>query len=124
MCCCLTAAVAGLRALQPTSVREGVYTAAQAARGQAIFETRCTQCHDAARFTGEIFLENWAGQPLFALYHLMRTTMPEDTPGSLTPQQYADVLSFFLRLNAFPTGQNELAGADEGLKAVRIEKPE
>ena len=53
----------------------------------------------------------------------MRTTMPEDNPGSLKPQQYADILSFVLKLNGFAAGETELTGTDAAMKAVRMEAP-
>ena len=53
----------------------------------------------------------------------MRTTMPEDNPGTLKPQQYADILSFFLKLNGFAAGEAELTGTDAAMKAIRMEAP-
>jgi mono/diheme cytochrome c family protein len=110
-------------AAQERSVNDGVYSEAQAERGKGTFERTCTSCHDTNRFTGEAFLESWSGQPLGALYEVMRTTMPEDNPGSLKPQQYADVLSFILKLNGFTAGQEELRAAGEAMKAISMEKP-
>ncbi len=102
------------------STNDGVYSEAQAARGQALFQSRCTACHDTARFTGTGFVQNWAGQPMADLFALVSTTMPEDNPGSLQPQQYTDILTFFLRLNGFKNGDAELQGTEAALKAVTI----
>jgi len=102
------------------STNDGVYSEEQASRGQTIFKSRCTACHDTARFTGESFIQNWAGQPMADIFALVSTTMPEDNPGSLTPQQYADILSFFLKLNGFKHGDAELTGTADALKAVTI----
>src|SRR5688572_32308623 len=95
---------------QDRSVNDGVYSEAQAARGQTAFDRNCTNCHDTNRFTGAEFVQNWSDKPLAELYEIMRTTMPEDNPGSLKPQQYADVLSFILKLNGFAAGETELTG--------------
>ncbi len=103
-----------------TSTNDGVYSEAQASRGKALFQSRCTACHDTARFTGEGFVKNWAGQPMADLFTLVSTTMPEDNPGSLEPQQSADILAFFLALNGFKHGDTELNGTVEALKAVTI----
>jgi len=118
----LIATAAG-RASQDRSVNDGVYGDAQAERGKVMFERTCTSCHDTNRFTGEAFLETWAGQPLAELYNVIRTTMPEDNPGTLKPQQYADVVTFILKLNGFIAGQDELGATDAAMKAVRMEKP-
>lgn len=107
----------------PASVNRGVYTAAQAGRGGKVFADKCTACHDTSRFTGSDFVRTWSGKPLHALYDHVKTTMPEDNPGSLQPQQYADVLAYFLQLNAYPTGADELKGTDEAMKAVQMELP-
>lgn len=104
----------------PRSTNDGVYSEEQASRGQSIFKSRCTACHDTARFTGESFIQNWAGQPIADIFALVSTTMPEDNPGSLTPQQYADILAFFLKLNGFKHGDTELTGTADALKAVTI----
>jgi mono/diheme cytochrome c family protein len=106
----------------PKSVNEGIYTAAQADRGAATFKTSCTACHEAARFTGNEFLAGWTGKPLHELFQHMSTTMPEDNPGSLKPQQYADIVAYFLRLNGYPAGKDELPSAAEGLKHIAFDK--
>lgn len=104
------------------SVNDGVYTAAQADRGAATFKTTCTACHEESRFTGEEFLTAWTGKPLHELFAQMSQTMPEDNPGTLKPQQYADVVAYFLKLNEYPTGKTELASAVEDLKAITFDK--
>ncbi len=104
------------------SVNQGVYTAAQADRGAAVFKTTCTACHDTARFTGTEFLAGWTGKPLHDLFDLMHTTMPEDNPGSLKPQQYADVVAYFLKLNGYLAGKEELTPAADALKSIAFDK--
>jgi mono/diheme cytochrome c family protein len=104
------------------TTNSGVYTEAQAGRGQKIFEAKCTACHDTARFTGEGFLDPWAGKPLKDVWDIASGTMPEDNPGSLKPQEYGDVIAFFLSLNAFPTGDAELQGDAAAMANITIEK--
>jgi mono/diheme cytochrome c family protein len=119
----LLSALAVADAAQERSTNDAVFTAAQAARGRAIFEGRCTQCHETSRFQGGLFLESWAGQPLGALFDVVRTTMPEDAPGSLPPQQYADVIAYFLKLNGFPEGEVELEANERAMRSVKLEAP-
>ena len=59
---------------------------------------------------------------LGSLFTLISTTMPEDNPGSLKAQQYADVLAYFLRLNKFPAGQVELKGSADAMKGLKLDK--
>jgi mono/diheme cytochrome c family protein len=111
----------GHAALQKT-VADGVYTAAQADRGQAVFEAQCASCHSPADYTGDEFLKKWDGQPLYALYDVVKTTMPMDNPGTLKPEQYADVVSYLLKLNKFPAGEEELKPEADAMKAVSFTK--
>jgi alcohol dehydrogenase (cytochrome c) len=103
------------------SVNIGVYTAAQAARGEQVYKARCSTCHYQNEFTGNDFIRRWSGMPLFSLYEMITSTMPEDQPGSLPDQQYADVIAFFLGLNKYPTGGEELAGTAEAMKDTLME---
>ena len=106
----------------PKTVNDSVYTAAQATRGQEVFEATCTACHDAGRFTGGDFMKTWTGKSMGELFKQVSSTMPEDNPGSLKAQQYADVLAYFLKLNEFPAGTEELKGSAEALNGIKIDK--
>jgi mono/diheme cytochrome c family protein len=108
---------------EPTkTTNSGVYTAAQAERGKKIFESKCTACHDTARFIGEVFIDVWEGKPLKDVWDIASGTMPEDNPGSLPQQEYGDILAFFLSLNEFPTGDTELKGEAAAMATIKIEK--
>jgi mono/diheme cytochrome c family protein len=105
------------------SVNIGVYTEAQAARGEAVYKSQCASCHYQNEFSGEDFLKRWADKPLWELWDMISSNMPEDQPGTLPDQQYADVISFFLKLNKFPTGGAELEGTTETMKDTLMERP-
>jgi mono/diheme cytochrome c family protein len=113
-----------IRAVQPSkSVNDGVFTAPQAVRGEQIFKAKCGSCHYPNRFTGDDLFRPWAGKPLADLFSVMRESMPEDNPGTLPAQEYGDVVAYFLQLNKFPTGDDELIGTDEAMAAILFEKP-
>ena len=115
--------VAG-KAQEPSkSVKAGVYTEAQAGRGEALFRTNCASCHAPNRFTDDLFYMSFAGKPLFEMYDVISDTMPEDNPGSLKPQEYADVITYLLKLNKFPEGRDELPPTKEVLMTIKMEKP-
>ena len=103
------------------STRDGVYTVEQARRGEKIVNDVCSACHLQDWFT-EILIQSWAGAQLSMLYELMATTMPQDSPGGLTPQQYADVLAYIFELNELPAGQEELSARKEVLGTILIER--
>jgi len=47
--------------------------------------------------------------------------MPKNEPGSLQPDEYADVLAYLLKLNDFPSGSEALPADSLALKKIRIE---
>ncbi len=105
------------------TANSGVYTAAQAARGKTVFGEKCTACHDPARFTGDAFFDAFNNKALKEVWDIASGTMPEDNPGSLKPQEYGDIMAYFLNLNAFPAGEVELPGNAGAMANIKIEKP-
>ncbi len=92
------------------STNDGVYTKAQGERGQTVFADKCSGCHEPSRFSGEAFHESWDGKAMKEIWDIASGTMPEDNPGSLKQQEYADILAYFLSLNDYPAGDAELQG--------------
>lgn len=118
-----TFADATVGAQAPTkSTNDGVYTTAQGERGQKLFAEKCTACHEPSRFAGEAFHESWDGKALKELWDVASGTMPEDNPGSLKQQEYADILAYFLSLNEYPVGEAELQGNAGAMATIKIEK--
>ncbi|HEX4637007.1 MAG TPA: cytochrome c [Rhizomicrobium sp.] len=120
------AAMAAAAQAQTASIWDGVYTEAQAARGNAGFADHCARCHgadlggtgEAPALSGPQFLSDFDGLSLGDLFDRIRTTMPQDDPGGLTRDQYADMLAFLLKANALPSGAKELDRRSEYLKAI------
>ncbi len=99
---------------------EGVYTKAQAERGLTLYDTSCASCHELGKFKGTEFSNAWTGKPLTDL-HAAVISMPMDAPGSMKPQEYSDILAYFLSINGYPAGTTELAGGEEAIKAVTLD---
>ena len=112
--------VQGQSAAPKRSTQNGVYTAEQAARGQDIYATLCTGCHTAATHTGVAF-QHWDGHALSDLFAYVSTNMPKNEPGSLAPEQYADLLAYMLKLNQMPSGRIELPTDTTVLATIRID---
>jgi mono/diheme cytochrome c family protein len=108
-------------ALSSDSAR--LYTAAQAERGLTVFKNVCAECHEMEDLTNSDFRQNWDGSTLYELFDLIRTTMPDETPGTLTPQQYVDVTAYILQLNKLPDGDEEFTGDEATAGAVRLALP-
>ncbi len=106
---------------QQQSTLDGVYTVEQARRGELVAKDVCSSCHLEDWFT-ETLMQSWAGAPVSMLYELIATTMPQDSPGGLSQQQYADVLAYIFELNELPAGQEELSASKEVLGTILIER--
>src|SRR4029077_4805688 len=115
-------------AQQPPSVRGGVYTAAQAKRGEKVYADNCVTCHgpklagtDTAgpTLSGPDFVNGWKDMTVAALLAKISGDMPSNAPGSLKPDEYADVLSFVLSSNKYPAGKSEMPTDPSALKGVK-----
>lgn len=110
------------------SVRDGVYSEAQAERGRAQYEQNCASCHaenlqggDAGPgLIGEGFLSPWIDLSMNDLFERTRVSMPQDRPGQLSRAAYVDVLTYLLKMNTFPAGGRELAPDAAALAGIRI----
>lgn len=115
-----------LRAQQPRTTWSGVYTLGQAQRGDAIFADRCASCHGpdlsgggfAPALAGTAFTANWDNLTLDDLLDRIRTTMPQDKPGTLSRQQNTDIVAFILNKGGFPAGDTELSPQPELQKQI------
>ena len=110
-------------AQEKQSVKSGVYTAAQAERGLALYRSKCASCHAPNRFTDEFFYTSFAGKPLWEMFDVISDSMPEDNPGSMKKEEYADVIAYLLKLNNFPAGETDLPIDKDALSAILMEKP-
>src|SRR5687768_11985919 len=119
----------------PRTVQDGVYSDAQATRGQALYAQRCAGCHgpaltggQAPPLAGDAFTTKWRLEPLSALFIKIRYTMPPSPPVSapagggiaaptpfapqLSPEQGADLVAHVLKTNGFPAGKADFPSAD------------
>ncbi len=98
---------------------DGVYTTEQSARGKESYKAACSGCHALDFYQGAV-MKAWEGAPLFNLYEVVATTMPQNNPGSLKRREYLDLLAYILSLNDMPAGREELSEPPEGLKKILI----
>lgn len=119
---CLTVSMA--------SADDGLYSMAQAARGEETYQQFCSACHGArlqgtpaAPLTGEAFRGRWEDgkHTLDDLYYIIRSLMPNNAPGSLSKAQYADVVAYILKVNNYPAGGEDLVPKAAAMKAVTLQ---
>ena len=133
--CALLALAAGFDATvraQGNSTVDGVYTEEQAKRGATLYGEQCASCHGEMRegvadlfpaLTGETFVKNWTGKSVGELYEKIATTMPALDPGSLKPDQVADLVADILSSSKYPAGATALAASADPLKQIKIDAP-
>lgn len=117
----LTALLAVAQEEEVRSVQSGVFTAAQAERGGKVFQTTCQDCHQPEEFSDGAYMDGWSGQTAIDLIEQIRSTMPQDNPGSLKRKDYVDIAAYLFQLNALPTGDGEMD--TENAKTILIEGP-
>lgn len=118
LCLLLLGAAGGA---QIRSLTDGVYTKEQAERGARLYRRICSECHRPEEYKG--YLRRWVGMPVSLFLDTVRTSMPENNPGSLKPQQYVDVLTYIFAINGVPPGEQELPDERAVLDAIAIAVP-
>jgi mono/diheme cytochrome c family protein len=133
--CALLALAVGFHATlraQATSVADGVYTEEQAKRGATVYSEQCASCHGEKMegvadlfpaLAGDTFVKNWTGKSVGELYEKIATTMPALDPGSMKPDQVADVVADILSVAKYPAGSTALAASADPLKTIQIVAP-
>ena len=101
------------------TVWNGVYTEAQASRGEAQYQETCSVCHKGGPRKDAEFMQDWSGSDVESLFTQIKQSMPANAPSSLEDGAYLDIVAYMLRLNAFPSGSGELTAA--AIKNIRIE---
>jgi mono/diheme cytochrome c family protein len=107
----------------PRSTMTGVYSAAQAARGEETYMNVCVACHPKGTYAAPNFRTTWNGRLISDLFDVVKEKMPKNDPGTLTPAEAAQVLAYLLKINDVPAGETELPDDVEALKKIRFEAP-
>ena len=125
-------AVAAQNSPARRSVWDGVYTDAQAARGERQYGRSCEQCHgpdlagdavmEIPALSLDSFMTSWNGKTVKDLFDTVKRSMPKDKPGSLGTGSYVDVVAYLLQANKFPSGAKELARTPDDLAPIVIER--
>ena len=119
----------GAQAPAGKSTNDGVYSEAQAKRGDVLYKEQCATCHGdnlegsgpMPPLAGKDFLVNWQGKTVGDLFEKTHATMPATAPGSLTPAQAADIVAHMLAAGKYPAGATELDSKLEPLQQIKID---
>jgi len=124
-----------VNAQMPTrTTLDGVYSDRQASEGQALYDAKCATCHGpegdgsggAPGLANDSFTADWDGLTLAQMVNRIRTSMPQDSPGSLTRPQTSAITAYLLKVNHFASGTDTLpseADALSGITFVAVKSP-
>jgi hypothetical protein len=111
------------------SVWSGVYSAAQASRGEYAYSNdECGICHGnelegtsgIPELAGSHFMMDWDGQSALDLArHMHATTM--DSPGDIGIVEATELIAFILRENEIPAGSIDLPVDQRVLARIRVD---
>ena len=121
----------GAQAPAGKSTNDGVYTEAQAKRGDVLYKEQCATCHGdnlegsgpMPPLAGKDFLTNWTGKTVGDLFEKTHTTMPATAPGTLTPEQAAQIVAHMLAAGKYPAGTTALDTKLEALAQIKLDPP-
>lgn len=116
-----TPALVSAQATTPPVAGAASYTDAQATQGESVYKRVCSECHAIRDHSNEDFRFNWKGRSVLELFNNIRNTMPEENPGSLTPQEYADIVAYMMKVNGIVAGPRPLLPDTAALRATRFD---
>lgn len=105
----------------PVSTLAGVYSEVQAARGEIVYKATCLECHVPEDYTDEAFKSKFVGGTVFDMWDLIRSSMPQNNPGSLSNTEYTDVVAYLFKLNGLPAREADMPSAADSLKTIKVE---
>jgi uncharacterized protein len=111
--------------------RDGVYTDAQAQRGQQVYQRACSVCHldnllgDAVSppLVGTAFMDRYIGSTIHEMVTAIRSSMPQNAPDSLGDRAYVDLVSYLLKMNESRSGDAELSLDVAELERIVVTRP-
>jgi hypothetical protein len=107
-------------AVDSVAIIAAASAAQQLERGEQWFYARCLECHEVASLANPDFRLKWGGRSVFDLFERIRSTMPENEPGSLTSGTYTSIIAYLMRLNGMPVGTSLLSSDSTALASVRM----
>jgi cytochrome c len=131
---------AATAAAQPArTIWSGIYSQAQAQRGEQAYQVQCAYCHQpdlsggffdngtgrAPALAGpkafdSSFVDRWRDQTVGEFIATIAATMPQTKPASLPVQTYIDIASFVMSKNGVPAGESDLPTDVPTLQEIAI----
>lgn len=84
-----------------------LYTKAQAQAGATLYTQNCAMCHGNA-VAGATLVRGGGNPTIGGIFSFMVANMPLNQPGSLSHQQYEEIMAYALQKNLYPAGKQAL----------------
>ena len=112
------------------AAQSGVFSEEQAKHGLTLVHAKCGACHgddleggtESPPLKGDAFWSEWDQKTARALYSRIITTMPPDSPGSLTEKEVIDIVAYIVHSNGVPSGSMPIQAANE-LNSIKLVRP-
>lgn len=99
---------------QPRPI-DGSYAALQSSSGKTIYNARCASCHledlsgsAGPALAGTNFMGAWSGKTTSDLFGVIKGSMPQGAEGSLSNDEYLNVVAYILEANGHTAGVRPL----------------
>jgi mono/diheme cytochrome c family protein len=100
---------------KPAKPLPALFTEAQANTGKQLFSDKCALCHGAnlegrvgPSLKGKMFLSVQAAHTVADIFRFLSQNMPATLPGSLSHDDYVNLMAFLMQQNGYPQGNAEL----------------
>jgi mono/diheme cytochrome c family protein len=111
-----------------STIWDGVFTDAQAKRGEDAYLKACGKCHaddllgstNAPALVGQAFFARFDRTSADEVLDVIRRTMPQEAPDTLGMPAYADIVSYLLKANSAPSGKVELSADRAKLREILV----
>jgi len=135
----LSSAALARAAQAPKTIWSGIYSEAQAQRGEQAYKLQCAYCHQpdlsggffdngngrapalaGAKAFDSSFVDRWRDQTVGEFIATIAATMPQTKPASLPVQTYIDIATFVMSKNGIPAGAADLPADVPTLQEIAI----
>lgn len=114
-------------ASEASSLSSGIYSDAQARRGEPIYAENCAFCHgaqlegtdSAPPLTVSALSARWRDRTLADLFDYQQSFMPWNSPGGFGRPQNVDILAYILKKGGLPAG-TDLPSQPDAQRQIRI----
>ena len=111
-----------------STIWDGVFTDAQAKRGEDTYVKACAKCHaddllgstNAPALVGQAFFARFDRTSADEVLDVIRRTMPQEAPDTLGMQAYADIVSYMFKTNGASGGKAELSTDRAKLREILV----